>query len=944
MPPSEVPLINAINSVIHKILPEKEGRIRSISTSDLSDTGESTTSNHKLGGYSDDEFVFNFEEESFQLEKSQVGEEGTTMVDNIESGMDQVMKESDNVMATSSEVEKIINLMKSQLEDSNDATSISSFSSSQTSYKSLSSSVNSQGNFEKALNDQLNSLSDGLDLLMQCGSDLLSFLTPTEGKELSGVIENTMRTLKASMQGPSAGLEKEAPKITMTTPQETELSHSVDGEVDVDYSVQVPNSEMDQNKDTIQRKADTPQNKDTIQRKGDALQNKDKIQQRADPLQNEDTIQRKADAPQNKDTIQRKADAPQNKDTIQRKADALQNKDTIQRKADPLQNEDTIQRKADPLQNEDTIQQKADALQNKDKIQQRADTLQNEDTITIQQRADTQQNIDTIQQRADALQNKDTIQRKADALQNKDKIQQKADTLQNKDTIQQRADTLQNEDTITIQQKADALQNKDIIQRKADALQNKDTITIQQKADVLQNKDTIQRKADVLQDNKTTKAETAFWSRILGFSNLNHKSLPSFSTPPRKEEEINEEKQEEDDSVIILNEDPQLKKGEADLEVVVIPDSPNLEENIIISSEGNSEPEEAVKDVLIISESPSSFEIEFSSSEEKDNETIVDERKLETGCSTRRISPIRFPVLSNITVMKKKCAFETDDSEEEIPDDNNNIEEIPDDNNNNIEASNTEKGRNKEEKPHVKLHATAQEKSAHIANKMVRQENGLKTESIVSRKDKAKEKIVPNKESVSGRESSHKEKTLTVIIPETKRKLLSQRQSPTLTVQAEAKRGESSPRHSPRIQNGEGKDKVMSLGERTSSQPPTAESQPKRRDVFSRLSPQINEDVKLPESVSPVKEVRTIQIGPSKLSKDIPSQTVDVEKPGENKNKQSKEDSLVVITVSNERSEVRKKSRSKSPVANRRLFNYKPPPTSANAEPLSQVCETFEVI
>ncbi|XP_022299750.2 uncharacterized protein LOC111108271 isoform X2 [Crassostrea virginica] len=935
MPPSEVPLINAINSVIHKILPEKEGRIRSISTSDLSDTGESTTSNHKLGGYSDDEFVFNFEEESFQLEKSQVGEEDTTMVDNIESGMDQVMKESDSVMATSSEVEKIINLMKSQLEDSNDATSISSFSSSQTSYKSLSSSMNSQGNFEKALNDQLNSLSDGLDLLMQCGSDSLSFLTPTEGKELSGVIENTMRTLKASMQGSSAGLEKEAPKITMTTPQETEHSLSVDGEVDaVDYSVQLPNSKMDQNKDIIQQKADALQNKDTIQQRADPLQNEDTItiQQKADALQNKDIIQQRADPLQNEDTItiQQKADALQNKDIIQQRADPLQNEDTItiQQKADALQNKDIIQRKADALQNEDTItiQQKADALQNKDIIQQRADPLQNEDTITIQQKAD-------------ALQNKDIIQRKADALQNEDTItiQQKADALQNKDIIQQRADPLQNEDTITIQQKADALQNKDIIQRKADALQNEDTITIQQKEDALQNKDTIQRKADVLQDNKTTKDETAFWSRILGFSNLNHKSLPSFSTPPRKEEEINEEKQEEDDSVIILNEDPQLKKGEAVLEVVVIPDSPNPEENIIIiSSEGKSEPEEAVKDVLIISESPSTFEIEFSSSEEKDNETIVDERKLETDCSTRRISPIRFPVLSNITVMKKKCAFETDDSEEEIPDDNNNIEEIPDDSNNNIEASNTEKGRNREENPYVKLHATAQEKSAHIANKMVRQENGLKTESIVSRKDKAKEKIVPNKESVSGRESSHKEKTLTVIIPETKRKLLSQRQSPTLTVQAEVKRGESSPRHSPRIQSGEGKDKVMSLGERTSSQPPTAESQPKRRDVFSRLSPQINEDVKLPESVSPVKEVRTIQIGPSKLSKDILSQTVDVEKLGENKNKQSKEDSLVVITVSNERSEVRKKSRSKSPVANRRLSNYKPPPTSANAEPLSQ--------
>lgn len=206
--------MNSINSVVHKTLPEKEGRVRSISTSEPTHNGDTEATYE--GNHSDDELVYRFEEEAFQLEKSPrlCEDEEATVVSNTEKEGQETSKDSEKIGAAVPEVEKIINLVRSQFEDGNDDTTVSSLSSSQTSFRSLSSSQNSQDKFEKVLSDQLNSISQGLDMLMNFDSNSLSFITPDEGKQLNHVIENTMKTLKASMQSQNVDPGKNNSEIT----------------------------------------------------------------------------------------------------------------------------------------------------------------------------------------------------------------------------------------------------------------------------------------------------------------------------------------------------------------------------------------------------------------------------------------------------------------------------------------------------------------------------------------------------------------------------------------------------------------------------------------------------------------------------------------------------------------------------------------------------------
>lgn len=82
------------------------------------------------GNYLDDEFVYRFEEEVFQLEKFlRFGEdEEVIVVSNIEKEEQEISKDSEKIGVVVFEVEKIINLVRFQFEDGNDDIIVSSFS------------------------------------------------------------------------------------------------------------------------------------------------------------------------------------------------------------------------------------------------------------------------------------------------------------------------------------------------------------------------------------------------------------------------------------------------------------------------------------------------------------------------------------------------------------------------------------------------------------------------------------------------------------------------------------------------------------------------------------------------------------------------------------------------------------------------------------------------
>ncbi|XP_055999175.1 uncharacterized protein LOC125656744 isoform X2 [Ostrea edulis] len=199
MSSSDVSLVVSVNNVIHKISPQKVHQ-RTVSVDEESEDSGSVDHQMENGeDLSPDEYMYSLEEEPFPLEKS-------PNISNLEGEADssplkqmQNVKDSENLKSVLPEVERLVNLVKVQLEDSNDETSVSSLSSSQNSFKSLSASQNSHDMFEKALSAQLNSISQGLDLLIQSNSNPLSFITPDEGKELNNIIDITMKSLQATM-------------------------------------------------------------------------------------------------------------------------------------------------------------------------------------------------------------------------------------------------------------------------------------------------------------------------------------------------------------------------------------------------------------------------------------------------------------------------------------------------------------------------------------------------------------------------------------------------------------------------------------------------------------------------------------------------------------------------------------------------------------------------
>lgn len=124
----EVIFVNFINSVVYKILSEKEGRVRSIFILEFIYNGDIEVTYE--GNYLDDEFVYRFEEEVFQLEKFlRFGEdEEVIVVSNIEKEEQEISKDSEKIGVVVFEVEKIINLVRFQFEDGNDDIIVSSFS------------------------------------------------------------------------------------------------------------------------------------------------------------------------------------------------------------------------------------------------------------------------------------------------------------------------------------------------------------------------------------------------------------------------------------------------------------------------------------------------------------------------------------------------------------------------------------------------------------------------------------------------------------------------------------------------------------------------------------------------------------------------------------------------------------------------------------------------
>lgn len=732
----EAILVNSINSVVHKTLPEKEGRVRSISTSEPTHNGDTEATYE--GNHSDDELVYRFEEEAFQLEKSpRLGEdEEATVVSNTEKEEQETSKDSEKIGAAVPEVEKIINLFRSQFEDGNDDTTVSSLSSSQTSFRSLSSSQNSQDKFEKVLSDQLNSISQGLDMLMNFDSNSLSFITPDEGKQLNHVIENTMKTLKASMQS-----------------------------------------------------------------------------QNVDPGKNNSEITNTFTAPE---------------------------------------------------------------IRDQEKLEETAE-LKNAENSIESQSAESNENL------------------------NKESVQEK--------------------------------------------------------------------KTEGPHD------ETAFWSKILGFSMQECKTLPSFfSTPPKTEKKADEDSSKENIDVTVMSEISESnKKNTTDTcqvsgldNVIVISDSPKSNDFVQSPLSGGSEKNNSeviqsnimdtdltqeVDDVIVISDSPIStneiiksptsvnseknpeVDIKNEISSNFEEESKLDGSTVTTGSSQEEgkdqkihISPIRFPD----STCGKEIRMEKTTETEEVLDDNNNSE-----------VSNNTGEKDKNTIPKIRIDFVDEERKkleqeeVKSGRKEDSSKNLLLNASVSGLRDRVKSKTPPLEVPVPVKKISPQEKTLTVIIPETKRKLIAQRQSPTLVAQTEAKKSESSPRHSPNIQSEI--DQLASGSETVPAQLSTSQ-QSRRRSVFSRLSPLINEEEKegkKERSESPISEVRTIQLGPSLSSKN--EQSIKEKGDVENKKTKSKKDDLVLITINNEKSESKsKKSRSRSRSSGgKKLSEYKPPPTSANAEPLT---------
>lgn len=728
--------MNSINSVVHKTLPEKEGRVRSISTSEPTHNGD--TEAMYDGNHSDDELVYRFEEEAFQLEKSPrlCEDEEATVVSNTEKEGQETSKDSEKIGAAVPEVEKIINLVRSQFEDGNDDTTVSSLSSSQTSFRSLSSSQNSQDKFEKVLSDQLNSISQGLDMLMNFDSNSLSFITPDEGKQLNHVIENTMKTLKASMQS-----------------------------------------------------------------------------QNVDPGKNNSEITNTFTAPE---------------------------------------------------------------IRDQEKTEETAE-LKNAENSIESQSAEPNENL------------------------NKESVQEK--------------------------------------------------------------------KTEGPHD------ETAFWSKILGFSMQECKTLPSFfSTPPKTEKKADEDSSKENIDVTVMSEISESnKKNTTDTcqvsgidNVIVISDSPKSNDFVQSPLSGGSEKNDSeviqsnkmdtdltqeVDDVIVISDSPIStneiiksptsvnseknpeVDIKNEISSNFEEESKLDGSTVTTGSSQEEgkdqkihISPIRFPD----STCGKEIRMEKTTETEEVLDDNNNTE-----------VSNNTGEKDKKTIPKIRIDFVDEERKkleqeeVKSGRKEDSSKNLLLNASVSGLRDRVKSKTPPLEVPVPVKKISPQEKTLTVIIPETKRKLIAQRQSPTLAAQTEAKKSESSPRRSPNIQSEI--DQLASGSETVPAQLSTSQ-QSRRRSVFSRLSPLINEEKKegkKERSESPINEVRTIQLGPSLSSKN--EQSIKETGDGENKKTKSKKNDLVLITINNEKTESKsKKSRSRSRSSGgKKLSEYKPPPTSANAEPLT---------
>lgn len=733
----EAIILNSINSVVHKTLPEKKGRVRSISTTEPTHNGDTEATDN--GNNSDDEFVYRFEEESFQLEKSPrlCEDEEATVVNNTEKKGQKPGKDSEKIRAALPEVEKIINLVRSQFEDGNDDTTVSSLSSSQTSFRSLSSSQNSQDKFEKVLSDQLNSISQGLDMLMNFDSNSLSFITPDEGKQLNHVIENTMKMLKASMQS-----------------------------------------------------------------------------QNADPGKTDSEIN---------------------------------------------------------------------------------------NTFT------------------------------ASKIRDQEKTEETAD-LRNAENTKESQSVESNENS-----------SKESVQEK---------------------------KTDGPHD------ETAFWSKILGFSMQECKTLPSFfSTPPKTEKKVDEDSCKEDSDVTVMSEISESNKRNTENtcqvsgmdNVIVISDSPkskdfvqsplsgssekNKKSEVSQSSKMDTDLTQEVDDVIVISDSPISTNeiiksptpVNSEKSPEVNNEissNFEEESKLDGSTVTTEssqegskdqkihISPIRFPDSTFGKEIRKEKMTVT----EEVLDDNNNTEVL-----NNTE----EKDKNMIPKIQIefidKERKKSEQKEVRSGSKEDSSKNLLLNVGASDLRDQVKSKTPPLEVSVPAKKISPQEKTLTVIIPETKRKVIAQRQSPTLIVKTETKKSENSPRRSPNILSE--KDQLASGSETFPARLPTSQ-QSRRGSVFSRLSPLINEgeEVRKERSESPISEVRTIQLGPSLSSTSTKNEQSNKEKgDGENKMTKSKKDDLVLITINNEKSEQKsKKSRSRSRSSGaKKLSEYKPPPTSANAEPLS---------
>lgn len=728
--------MNSINSVVHKTLPEKEGRVRSISTSEPTHNGDAEATYE--GNHSDDELVYRFEEEAFQLEKSPrlCEDEEATVVSNTEKEGQETSKDSEKIGAAVPEVKKIINLVRSQFEDGNDDTTVSSLSSSQTSFRSLSSSQNSQDKFEKVLSDQLNSISQGLDMLMNFDSNSLSFITPDEGKQLNHVIENTMKTLKASMQS-----------------------------------------------------------------------------QNVDPGKNNSEITNTFTAPE---------------------------------------------------------------IRDQEKTEETAE-LKNAENSIESQSAESNENL------------------------NKESVQEK--------------------------------------------------------------------KTEGPHD------ETAFWSKILGFSMQECKTLPSFfSTPPKTEKKADEDSCKENTDVTVMSKISESnKKNTTDTcqvseidNVIVISDSPKSNDfvqsplsggseknnsEVIQSNKMDTDLKQEVDDVIVISDSPIStneiiksptsvnseknpeVDIKNEISSNFEEESKLDGSTVTTGSSQEEgkdqkihISPIRFPD----STCGKEIRMEKTTETEEVLDDNNNTE-----------VSNNTGGKDKNTIPKIRIDIVAEErkKLEQEETKSGRKEDSSKNlllnASVSGLRDRVKSKTPPLEVPVPVKKISPQEKTLTVIIPETKRKLIAQRQSPTLAAQTEAKKSQSSPRRSPNILSEI--DQLASGSETVPAQHSTSQ-QSRRRSVFSRLSPLINEEEKegkKERSESPISEVRTIQLGPSLSSKN--EQSIKEKGDVENKKTKSKKDDLVLITINNEKSESKsKKSRSRSRSSGgKKLSEYKPPPTSANAEPLT---------